>query len=180
MLLVLLLGTHTIFAQAVDVPLEVPGDSTYHNISGNNPEKIHFEQLADSAQMSVQSRSCVSTYTDQTVSSYIFILGCSTLTTRNITVTNSGNLTLSIPENTTLSTSSEVMINGAFDVLLGGTLNIGCEGTPPLSTSDFIYHYDASGNRIARELLPVRASRTALSVEELLDRDCRCKGTQTR
>lgn len=115
MLLVILFGTNTIFAQAVDVPLQVPGDSTYHNISGNNPEKINFEQPADSSQMPVQTRSCVSSFTSQTVSSSVSVMGCNTLTVQNVNVTSTGSLSLSTP--------GEITINGTFDVLLGGSLN---------------------------------------------------------
>ena len=76
----------------------------------------------------------MNTFTNQTVSSGMSILGCTTLAIQNVTVPSSGNLSLSAP--------AEVTINGPFEVKSGGVLNM------QLSQQIiFNYIYDASGNR---------------------------------
>lgn len=52
----------------------------------------------------VDTRSCMNTFTNQTVSSGMSILGCTTLAIQNVTVASSGNSSLSAP--------AEVTING--------------------------------------------------------------------
>ena len=60
----------------------------------------------------VDTRSCVSTYTNQTVSSSVSVLGCNTLAVQNVTVASNGNLSLSAP--------AQITINGPFEVKSGG------------------------------------------------------------
>ena len=91
----------------------------------------------------IDLRACVSAYTGQTVSGYVFVSGCSPLAVQNVAVINGGDLWLYSP--------GEININGTFDVLLGGALNIG-EGQPPVNSINYIY--DASGNRIKRQASP--------------------------
>lgn len=50
----------------------------------------------------VDTRSCVSTYTNQTVSSSVSVLGCNTLAVQNVTVASNGNLSLSAPAQITI------------------------------------------------------------------------------
>ena len=83
--------------------------------------------------------------TNQTVSSGMSILGCTTLAIQNVTVASSGNLSLSAP--------AEVTINGPFEVKSGGVLNM------QLSQQIiFNYIYDASGNRTTRRFSSVTSS----------------------
>ena len=58
----------------------------------------------------------MSTYTNQTVSSSVSVLGCNTLAVQNVTVASNGNLSLSAP--------AQITINGPFEVKSGGILNI--------------------------------------------------------
>jgi hypothetical protein len=59
---------------------------------------------------------CVSSYTNQTVTTNTTVTGCSGLTVQNVTVSNNANLTLTTPDS--------VIINGPFEVILGSTLNV--------------------------------------------------------
>jgi hypothetical protein len=154
MLSILLSGINFyISAQTVDKKIEWMSDSTNHrteqSIAGTNPA-----QPADSLSRVVQTRSCMNTFTNQTVSSNVSVLGCSTLSAQNITVTSSGMLSLIAP--------SDVIINGTFDVLPGGTLNVQGEAAP-IPISSYTYTYDAAGNRITRQ--PVSA-RSAVYTDE--------------
>ena len=93
----------------------------------------------------VDTRSCVSTYTNQTVSSSVSVLGCNTLAVQNVTVASNGNLSLSAP--------AQITINGPFEVKSGGVLNM------QLSQQIiFNYIYDASGNRTTRRFSSVTSS----------------------
>ena len=77
----------------------------------------------------VDTRSCMNTFTNQTVSSGMSILGCTTLA------------------------PAEVTINGPFEVKSGGVLNM------QLSQQIiFNYIYDASGNRTTRRFSSVTSS----------------------
>ena len=78
----------------------------------------------------VDTRSCVSTYTNQTVSSSVSVLGCNTLAVQNVTVASNGNLSLSAP--------AQITINGPFEVKSGGILNI-----RQSQQMIFTYTYDA-------------------------------------
>lgn len=99
----------------------------------------------------VDTRSCMNTFTNQTVSSGMSILGCTTLAIQNVTVASSGNLSLSAP--------AEVTINGPFEVKSGGVLNM------QLSQQIiFNYIYDASGNRTTRRFSSVTSSFLLLLV----------------
>lgn len=85
------------------------------------------------------NRACVNLLENQTISSTVSYLGCSSLTVQNVTVSNNGNLILNAPENVT--------INGAFEVVSGGSLIVNLK--PRLI---FEFTYDASGNRIMRQV----------------------------
>jgi len=82
---------------------------------------------------------CVNSFANQTVSTQVSVVGCSTLSVQNVTVTASGNLFFYAPGNIT--------INGPFTVQSGGVFNIGIE--KPVQTV-FDFEYDVSGNRIKR------------------------------
>lgn len=56
----------------------------------------------------------------------------------NIVVVSGGNLTLQSIET--------IVIDNNFDVVIGGQLNV---GNP--NTAAILFHYDASGNRVAKE-----------------------------
>ena len=109
-----------------------------------------LKEPADSLKETQQTKSCVSTFTNQTISSLISVIGCSTLTVQNITVTNTGALFLIAP--------SDVTINGAFDVLLGGALNVQCEAAP-IQSGSYTYTYDAAGNRISRNMMSTMSAK---------------------
>ena len=72
----------------------------------------------------------MSTYTNQTVSSSVSVLGCNTLAVQNVTVASNGNLSLSAP--------AQITINGPFEVKSGGILNI-----RQSQQMIFTYTYDA-------------------------------------
>ncbi len=123
------------------------------SVSSQNVDKMAVKKQdstsyikQDSLLRAVQKRSCMNTFTNQNVSSYLFVSGCNTLTVQNVTVSRGGDLSLYAP--------SGITINGTFDVLLGGALNVGCEG-PPQTRINYIY--DASGNRIARQFTLTRS-----------------------
>ncbi|MDR0698104.1 MAG: hypothetical protein LBG28_02620 [Tannerella sp.] len=162
--LILLSGIHTVIsAQSADISAKKTGVATDHTASGN-PVRVTSEEQSDSlsgmkraeegqGEKTVQRRSmstivqddpCTNSFTNQTVSSTVSVLGCNILTVQNVTVTNSGNLSLAAP--------IEVVINGPFDVLQGGVLNVTGGGEPQPVTSDFTFYYDASGNRTSRVL----------------------------
>ena len=144
MLLVLLsLISGRLSSQELETKVMESADSAYHPPA--RPVAVPIEQPADSLrQPPVETRSCVSTYSGQTVSTYEVVTGCSTLTVWNVTVTSGGELSLFAPD--------EITINGDFDVLLGGQLNM--DLMPPAANNTFEYTYDASGNRTDRTLVP--------------------------
>ena len=98
----------------------------------------------------VDTRSCVSTYTNQTVSSSVSVLGCNTL---DVTVASNGNLSLSAP--------AQITINGPFEVKSGGILNI-----RQSQQMIFTYTYDASGNRTTRQFSAMASSLEAVPVDQ--------------
>jgi hypothetical protein len=138
----------TISAQVVDKRTKEIADSTYHK-TGQSLAEAGFEQKTDSLSEPLQTRSCVSTFTNQTVSSIVSVTGCNTLTVQNITVTGSGTLSLIAP--------SDVTINGVFDVLPGGVLIVQGESIP-VQASSYTYTYDAAGNRTARLIGTARSA----------------------
>ena len=99
------------------------------------------------------TRSCVSTYTNQTVSSSVSVLGCNTLAVQNVTVASNGNLSLSAP--------AQITINGPFEVKSGGILNI-----RQSQQMIFTYTYDASGNRTTRQFSAMASSLEAVPVDQ--------------
>ena len=101
----------------------------------------------------VDTRSCVSTYTNQTVSSSVSVLGCNTLAVQNVTVAGNGNLSLSAP--------AQITINGPFEVKSGGILNI-----RQSQQMIFTYTYDASGNRTTRQFSAMASSLEAVPVDQ--------------
>ena len=104
----------------------------------------------------VDTRSCVSTYTNQTVSSSVSVLGCNTLAVQNVTVASNGNLSLSAP--------AQITINGPFEVKSGGILNI-----RQSQQMKFTYTYDASGNRTTRQFSAMASSLEAVPVDQEVD-----------
>lgn len=110
------------------------------------------KQEVDSSSTVIQLRSCVNSFTNQTISSYQTVYGCSNLTVSDVRVLSGGNLSLMAP--------GEIIINGVFDVMKGGVLNVGTAVNPPPppqpTPSTFQYLYDASGNRVARRLGSVK------------------------
>jgi hypothetical protein len=141
--LFLLFGYHTLSAQVVNTEIKEPAYNNFQTAPDSLARK-KIQQKADSLLADIKLRSCVTTFMNQTVSSYLFVLGCSTLTVQDVTVTSGGDLHLSAPD--------DITINGTFDVLLGGELNVNT--TPPPPTYLFNYSYDASGNRINRTFVP--------------------------
>ena len=106
-------------SQKIETIVKEKADSTYHP-----PDSLHavpIDQLVDSLEQSVQTRACVNSITNQTVSTFEVVEGCTTLDVQYVTVTNSGDLHLLAP--------GDITINGDFDVYLGGQLNM--NGTPP-------------------------------------------------
>ena len=101
----------------------------------------------------VDTISCVSTYTNQTVSSSVSVLGCNTLAVQNVTVASNGNLSLSAP--------AQITINGPFEVKSGGILNI-----RQSQQMIFTYTYDASGNRTTRQFSAMASSLEAVPVDQ--------------
>ena len=94
----------------------------------------------------VDTRSCVSTYTNQTVSSSVSVLGCNTLAVQNVTVASNGNLSLSAP--------AQITINGPFENIRQSQQMI------------FTYTYDASGNRTTRQFSAMASSLEAVPVDQ--------------
>lgn len=68
------------------------------------------------AYAAVQAASCVTDFTNQTVTTNTVVVGCDNLNVQNVTVTNGAKLTLDAP--------GEVLINGQFEVTLGSELEI--------------------------------------------------------
>ena len=95
----------------------------------------------------------MSTYTNQTVSSSVSVLGCNTLAVQNVTVASNGNLSLSAP--------AQITINGPFEVKSGGILNI-----RQSQQMIFTYTYDASGNRTTRQFSAMASSLEAVPVDQ--------------
>ena len=102
-------------------------------------DSLRTEECSDSISV-FATGSCVNTFENRTVSSTVSIQGCNTLVVQNVTITNNGNLTLVAPENITL--------NGPVVGELGSLLNIKI-GQSQLM---FEFIYDASGNRIMRQV----------------------------
>lgn len=113
------------------------------NLSSNSnqivSDSLRTEQHSDSASI-YSVGSCVNTFENQTVSSKVSVQGCNTLVVQNVTISNTGNLMLSAPESITLS--------GPFVGELGSVLNM------RLGQSQLMFEfiYDASGNRIMRQI----------------------------
>ena len=95
----------------------------------------------------------MSTYTNQTVSSSVSVLGCNTLAVQNVTVASNGNLSLSAP--------AQITINGPFEVKSSGILNI-----RQSQQMIFTYTYDASGNRTTRQFSAMASSLEAVPVDQ--------------
>lgn len=119
MLLILWSGiVNPLLSQNSNTTIPEPVDSIQQAMT-DHPAQTELEQTSDSLQTTIQTRACVNTFTNQTVSSYLYVLGCNTLVTQNITVTGSGNLSLGAP--------GVITINGPFDVQWGGQLNVNSE-----------------------------------------------------
>ena len=95
----------------------------------------------------------MSTYTNQTVSSSVSVLGCNTLAVQNVTVASNGNLSLSAP--------AQITINGPFEVKSGGILNI-----RQSQQMIFTHTYDASGNRTTRQFSAMASSLEAVPEDQ--------------
>lgn len=96
----------------------------------------------------------MSTYTNQTVSSSVSVLGCNTLAVQNVTVASNGNLSL-------FQLRQQITINGPFEVKSGGILNI-----RQSQQMIFTYTYDASGNRTTRQFSAMASSLEAVPVDQ--------------
>ena len=122
--LILFFLTNTIVqAQKVpDIVKKESADSIYQKKS-SSPTEVMVINKADSLFAEILTRACVSTFTNQTISSNVNVVGCNTLTVQNVTVTSGGILSLTSP--------GEITINGAFDVLSGGSLNVHFTAPPP-------------------------------------------------
>ena len=128
--LILLFAVNTIvLAQEANPITKESNDSIYQKKTGSQTEAV-IDNKADSLLKEIQTRACVNTFTNQTVSTNVYVEGCNTLTVQNVTVASGGNLSLSAP--------SEVIINGTFDVLLGGVLNVGGGVVVPIPPGDNI------------------------------------------
>ena len=107
----------------------------------------------------------MSTYTNQTVSSSVSVLGCNTLAVQNVTVASNGNLSLSAPAQITVcllyTSPAQITINGPFEVKSGGILNI-----RQSQQMIFTYTYDASGNRTTRQFSAMASSLEAVPVDQ--------------
>ena len=109
-------------AQVTGTAVNELADST-KNTTGRPSGAVIIEQLDDSVEPPLQTRSCVNTFTNQTVSTFLLIEGCSTLVVQGVTVASGGDLYLLAP--------GEITINGAFDVALGGQLHVNMTQLPP-------------------------------------------------
>ena len=145
MLLLLLFVVFMLPAQPTNSPIKESADNTAYQTA---PDSLNLKnnQNADSILTIVQLLSCVNSFTNQTVSSYLFITGCNSLAVQGIIVASGGDLNLTAP--------GDITINGAFDVNLGGTLNVQVATTPVNPQYMFNYTYDASGNRTGRTVTP--------------------------
>ena len=102
-------------AQVVGATVNESADSAIHT-TGRPSGTVIIGQLDDSVEPPLQTRSCVNTFTNQTVSTFLLINGCSTLVAQDVVVASGGDLYLLAP--------GEITINGSFEVLLGGQLNV--------------------------------------------------------
>lgn len=109
---------HQLSSQEVIVPATEAGDSIFQSPSVSPSKTMLSEQETDSI-VTADLRSCMYDYFNNTVSSYAFVYGCSTLGVYNVTVRSGGHLALSAP--------SDITINGPFDVQLGGQLSVNSE-----------------------------------------------------
>ena len=89
----------------------------------------------------------MSTYTNQTVSSSVSVLGCNTLAVQNVTVASNGNLSLSAP--------AQITINGPFEVKSGGILNI-------RQSQQMIFTYTYDADRKSTRLNSSHASKSRM------------------
>ena len=128
-----------LFAQEIE-EVATETDNKAYQITSDSIFLTSDKQKSESYAV-ILATPCVSTFSNQTVNSFISVLGCSTLAVQYVTVTNTGNLSLSAPE--------AITINGNFEVKSGGVLNV-FKSTPQQKL--FKYYYDASGNRISRQV----------------------------
>lgn len=103
----------------------------------NNTEAIRDSMSVESISAKADARACVNVFSNQTVTSKISVVGCTTLSVQNVVVKNKGDLHFYAP--------GGVTINNTFTVESGGLFNIGIEES---SQTVFTFDYDASGNRI--------------------------------
>lgn len=127
------------FADSISSKSFKNGEELRGNSNPIVSDSLRTEQLSDSISVFVTG-SCVNTFENRTVSSTISVQGCNTLTVQNVTITNNGDLSLSAPEN--------IILNGPFVGELGSILNMRI-GQSQLM---FEFIYDASGNRIMRQV----------------------------
>ena len=123
MLLILLFTAHSLLAQGLSAKIKEPTNSSFQAPFDSLALK-RLQYRADSLFAGIQLRSCVSLFTNHTISSYLFVLGCNSLTLQGINVTFGGDLNLYVPDSIT--------INGILDVGTGGSLNI--DATLPHNT----------------------------------------------
>lgn len=125
-------------AQETDVTAKETEENVYKLVSNSTDFTLTGQDVVNSSLRAAAG--CVSTYSNWTaVSSPTTVVGCTTLTVSNITVTSTGNLTLKAP--------TSVLINPTFLVPSGGYLYVGIEEA---KRQRIRYDYDNSGNRIVR------------------------------
>lgn len=146
-ILLLLCIINPLFSQEIETTIQQTDNISSQPIQ-DNLSLISY-QSEDQSLEGIQTRACVSSYTNQTVSSTTSVVGCSTLAVQTVTVTANGNLSLSAPGNIT--------INGTIEVKGGGLLNVFYSNPPRNVTVQ--YTYDRSGNRNSRLITLTRSAR---------------------
>ena len=123
MLLILLFTGQSLSAQQVGTEIKAPADSVYQ-VPPDSLTLKKLQQMADSLLEDIQLRSCISLFSNHTVSSYLWVIGCNTLVLQGINVTFGGDLNLYVPDSVT--------INSVLDVGIGGSLSI--DASLPINT----------------------------------------------
>jgi len=115
MLILLSIKGPPLFAQEQQIAKE-EADSTFQFVLESNERAWSmFGGESDSLSLPVQVRSCIYSFTNQTVSSFLTIMGCDILAIQNVTVGNGGYLSI---------LANGVVFNGIFDVVGSGVLNV--------------------------------------------------------
>ena len=124
MLLILFLFTSGFLCAQVTETKKTESADSINQTGGSPPSGAEMlEQNEDRLGNPIQTRSCVPSFTSQTVSGYLVVTGCDTLFVQGVTVTSTGDLVLQAP--------NTINIHGAFEVALGGQLNVNTIPPPP-------------------------------------------------